>query len=68
MRKVRLEVTREVAGMPSGTVATRYANTEVSYLLQRMEAYHGVAILTTNCAGTTRSGVLTPRYYANPLF
>jgi SpoVK/Ycf46/Vps4 family AAA+-type ATPase len=26
----------------------RYANLEVSYLLQRMEAYQGVAILTTN--------------------
>ena len=26
----------------------RYANVEVSYLLQRMEAYHGLAILTTN--------------------
>jgi hypothetical protein len=26
----------------------RYANLEVSYLLQRMEAYHGLAILTTN--------------------
>ena len=26
----------------------RYANIEVSYLLQRMEAYRGVAILTTN--------------------
>jgi hypothetical protein len=26
----------------------RYANLEVSYLLQRMEAYEGVAILTTN--------------------
>jgi hypothetical protein len=26
----------------------RYANIEVSYLLQRMEAYQGVAILTTN--------------------
>jgi hypothetical protein len=26
----------------------RYANLEISYLLQRMEAYHGVAILTTN--------------------
>ena len=26
----------------------RYANVEVSYLLQRMEAYRGVAILTTN--------------------
>jgi SpoVK/Ycf46/Vps4 family AAA+-type ATPase len=26
----------------------RYANMEVSYLLQRMEAYRGLAILTTN--------------------
>jgi hypothetical protein len=26
----------------------RYANLEISYLLQQMEAYHGVAILTTN--------------------
>ena len=28
----------------------RYANIEVSYLLQRMEAYRGLAILTTNHA------------------
>jgi SpoVK/Ycf46/Vps4 family AAA+-type ATPase len=26
----------------------RYANVEISYLLQRMEAYHGLAILATN--------------------
>jgi len=26
----------------------RYANVEVSYLLQRIEAYGGLAILTTN--------------------
>src|SRR5207245_10107610 len=26
----------------------RYANIEVSYLLQRMESYRGLAILTTN--------------------
>ena len=26
----------------------RYANTAINYLLQRMEAYHGLAILTTN--------------------
>src|SRR5262249_11586182 len=26
----------------------RYANLEISYLLQRMDAYRGVAILTTN--------------------
>ena len=30
----------------------RYSNTEVSYLLQRMEAYRGVAILTTNLKST----------------
>jgi SpoVK/Ycf46/Vps4 family AAA+-type ATPase len=29
----------------------RYANIEVSYLLQRMEAYDGLAILTTNLKG-----------------
>ena len=29
----------------------RYANLEVSYLLQRMETYSGVAILATNLAG-----------------
>jgi hypothetical protein len=28
----------------------RYANVEVSYLLQRMEAYRGLALLTTNMA------------------
>ncbi|MEO6672190.1 MAG: ATP-binding protein [Ginsengibacter sp.] len=30
----------------------RYANIEVSYLLQRMEAYRGLAILTTNMKNT----------------
>ncbi|MGF6227958.1 hypothetical protein QFZ27_001913 [Inquilinus ginsengisoli] len=30
----------------------RYANVEVSYLLQRMEAYKGLAILTTNLKGS----------------
>ena len=30
----------------------RYANIEISYLLQRMEAYRGLAILTTNMNGT----------------
>jgi hypothetical protein len=30
----------------------RYANIEVSYLLQRMEAYRGLAILTTNLKDT----------------
>jgi hypothetical protein len=29
----------------------RYANIEVSYLLQRMEAYRGLALLTTNSRG-----------------
>jgi DNA replication protein DnaC len=35
----------------------RYANIEVSYLLQRMEAYRGVAILATN-----RKGDLDPAF------
>jgi len=35
----------------------RYANIEVSYLLQRMEAYRGLAILTTN-----RKGALDPAF------
>lgn len=30
----------------------RYANIEVSYLLQRMEAYRGLAVLTTNMKST----------------
>ena len=51
----------------------RYANIEVSYLLQRMEAYRGLAILTTNlkerarparscagCASSSRSRSRTP--------
>src|SRR5204863_10068020 len=29
----------------------RYANTEIDYLLQRMEAYRGLAILATNMKG-----------------
>jgi hypothetical protein len=33
----------------------RYANIEVSYLLQRMEAYQGLAILTTNLKSTLDS-------------
>lgn len=33
----------------------RYANIEVSYLLQRMEEYRGLAILTTNLKGTLDS-------------
>ena len=35
----------------------RYANIEVSYLLQRMEAYRGLAILTTNMKRRARPGV-----------
>jgi hypothetical protein len=34
----------------------RYANLEVAYLLQRMEAYHGLAILTTNLKSNIDSG------------
>jgi ATPase family associated with various cellular activities (AAA) len=34
----------------------RYANIEVSYLLQRMEAYRGLAILTTNLKSALDTG------------
>jgi hypothetical protein len=36
----------------------RYANIEVSYLLQRMEAYRGLAILTTNLKSALDPGFL----------
>lgn len=36
----------------------RYANIEVSYLLQRMEAYRGLAILTTNLQSALDSAFL----------
>jgi SpoVK/Ycf46/Vps4 family AAA+-type ATPase len=36
----------------------RYANIEVSYLLQRMEAYRGLAILTTNMKNAVDSAFL----------
>lgn len=36
----------------------RYANIEVSYLLQRMEAYRGLAILTTNLKGALDTAFL----------
>ena len=38
----------------------RYANIEVSYLLQRMEAYRGLAILTTNFRGRAGPGLSAP--------
>ena len=36
----------------------RYANIEVSYLLQRMESYRGLAILTTNMRGALDTAFL----------
>jgi ATPase family associated with various cellular activities (AAA) len=36
----------------------RYANVEVSYLLQRMEAYRGLAVLTTNLKGALDAAFL----------
>ena len=36
----------------------RYANIEVSYLLQRMEAYRGLAILTSNLKDALDSAFL----------
>ena len=38
----------------------RYANIEVSYLLQRMEAYRGLAILTTNLKSALDPAFLRP--------
>ena len=38
----------------------RYANIEVSYLLQRMEAYRGLAILTTNMKQRAGRGLPAP--------
>ena len=35
----------------------RYANIEVNYLLQRMEAYRGLAILATNMRSALDTGV-----------
>lgn len=44
----------------------RYANIEVSYLLQRMEAYRGLAILTTNLRGALDAAFLRRiRYIVN---
>jgi hypothetical protein len=44
----------------------RYANIEVSYLLQRMEAYRGLAILTTNMKNAIDSAFLRRlRYVVN---
>ena len=38
----------------------RYANLEVGYLLQRVESFRGLAILTTNAAGRAGPGVPAP--------
>ena len=38
----------------------RYANLEVGYLLQRMEAFRGLAILTTNAQVGARPGLPAP--------
>ena len=40
-----MEITAPVNATPT---ANRYANIEVAYLLQRMEMFEGLAILTTN--------------------
>ena len=36
----------------------KYANTEVAYLLQRMEEYHGIVLMATNQAGNMDSAFL----------
>ena len=38
--------------MTSRFATDRYANLEVNYLLQRIESFHGIAILTTNLDGS----------------
>ena len=45
----------------------RYANLEISYLLQQMEAYRGVAILTTNMRARARPGVHAPHPLRRPV-
>jgi AAA+ superfamily predicted ATPase len=44
----------------------RYANIEVSYLLQRMEAYRGLAVLTTNMRGALDPAFLRRIRFAVP--
>ncbi len=45
----------------------RYANIEVSYLLQRMEAYRGLAILTTNLQERARHRLPAPAALRRPV-
>ena len=45
----------------------RYANIEVSYLLQRMEAYRGLAILTTNLKDCARRRLPAPPPLRRPV-
>ena len=45
----------------SGSSNDRYANQQVSYLLQRMETYTGVVILRTQCAIVANTGEFTKR-------
>ena len=45
----------------------RYANIEVSYLLQRMESYRGLAILTTNLQGRPRRRLPPPPALHRPV-
>ena len=45
----------------------RYANIEVSYLLQRMEAYRGLAILTTNKQERPRPRIPAPAPVRGPV-
>ena len=45
----------------------RYANLEVAYLLQRMESYRGLAILTTNLRSQRRPRVPAPAALRRPV-
>ena len=46
----------------------RYANIEINYLLQRMEAYRGLAILATNMKERARSGLYAAAAFHRRIF
>ena len=45
----------------------RFANIEVGYLLQRLEAYRGIALLTTNLRSVARHGIHAPDSLRRPV-
>ena len=45
----------------------RFANLEVNYILQRMETFDGVSVLTTNAESRDRSGAPAPPQLPHPV-